>query len=435
MNTSEKFQDFLSNIKIPDDYAKTISNRYATITKRLNKEFRNTNSETDNTLQVGSYGRWTGIKGISDLDMVYIIPDSKWKEYNKEGGQRLLLQDIKKALEKTYSSSDIKIDRCVVTVKFSDHSHIDIQPVFETSDDDFIYPDTYGEGSWKITKPRKEMEAMLEVNKEKNRNLRRLCKMIRAWKNHNGVVIKGLLIDTLAYNFLNSTSEYDSKSFNYYDEMSRDFFKFLYEQPKNQKEYVALGSKQRVKVVKSFNRKAKKAYKYSCEAIAATSEKEKHNKWRDVYGKDFPKYKTEDSEAKLLNNSYLNTEEFIEDTYIVEINYDLHIDCEIRQNGYRTELLREFLKKKFPLLTNKSLKFFIKNNEVPPPYDIKWKVTNRGEEAIKRDCIRGEIINDGGNEIRFETSNFKGNHFVECYIIKDNKVVARDLINVPIKEF
>ena len=39
MNTSEKFQDFLSNIKIPDDYAKTISNRYATITKRLNKEF------------------------------------------------------------------------------------------------------------------------------------------------------------------------------------------------------------------------------------------------------------------------------------------------------------------------------------------------------------------------------------------------------------
>jgi len=57
MNTSEKFQDFLSNIKIPDDYTKIISNCYATITKRLNKEFRNTNSETDNTLQVGSYGR------------------------------------------------------------------------------------------------------------------------------------------------------------------------------------------------------------------------------------------------------------------------------------------------------------------------------------------------------------------------------------------
>ena len=96
--------------------------------------------------------------------------------------------------------------------------------------------------------------------------------------------------------------------------------------------------------------------------------------------------------------------------------------------------MREFLEKKLPLLTNKSLKFFIKDNEVPTPYNIKWKVTNRGEEAIKRNCIRGEIINDGGNKIRFETSDFKGNHFVECYIIKDNKVVARDLINVPIKE-
>lgn len=53
MNTSEKFQEFLSNVKISDNYAKTISNRYATITKRLNKEFRNTDSGTDNTLQVG----------------------------------------------------------------------------------------------------------------------------------------------------------------------------------------------------------------------------------------------------------------------------------------------------------------------------------------------------------------------------------------------
>ena len=41
----------------------------------------------------------------------------------------------------------------------------------------------------------------------------------------------GLLIDTLAYNFLKSTSDYDSKSYLYYDEMVRDFFKYLANEP------------------------------------------------------------------------------------------------------------------------------------------------------------------------------------------------------------
>lgn len=112
MNTSEKFQEFLSNIKIPEDKAETISYRYGRITKNLNEKFRDTSSETSNHLQVGSYGRYTGIKSISDLDMLYIMPNSEWNTYNKNGGQYKLLSDVKKSLESTYFSSDIKVDRC-----------------------------------------------------------------------------------------------------------------------------------------------------------------------------------------------------------------------------------------------------------------------------------------------------------------------------------
>ncbi|MDE5470542.1 hypothetical protein KRE31_03590 [Elizabethkingia meningoseptica] len=432
MNTSETFKDFLSNIKISDAKADTISYRYGRITKALNEKFRNTESKTANTLQVGSYGRYTGIKGISDLDMLYIIPASKWEDYNKSGGQSKLLQDTKDAISKTYSSSDIKVDRCVVTVNFAD-SHIDVQPVFEVEDQDYKYPDTYGDGCWKITKPRKEMDAMVEFSDNKNRNLRRLCKMGRSWKNKHGVCMGGLLIDTLAYNFLKSTTYYNEKSFAYYDEMCRDFFKFLYDQPKDQTEYGALGSKQRLKVKKSFRRKAKKAYELAEEAIDAASDKTKHNKWRDVFGNDFPKYVNEEKEAVSLNSSYRNTEEFIESKYPIDIRYDLKVDCEVKQNGYRDGLLREFLLKKIRLMPNKSLRFYIEKIDVPAPYVIKWKVTNRGEQAIKRDCIRGQIIDLNSNE-KTETTSFKGSHFVECYIIKDNIVVARDLIDVPISE-
>ena len=433
MNTSQTFKDFLANIKISDDKAVDISYRYGRITKALNQEFRDTDSKTANSLQVGSYGRYTGINGISDLDMLFIMPASKWIDYNKPGGQTKLLQDTKTAISNTYSSSDIKVDRCVVTVNFTD-SHIDVQPVFEVEEQDYRYPDTYGDGSWKITKPRKEMDAMVEFETNKNRNLRRLCKMARSWKNKHGVYMGGLLIDTLAYNFLKSTSYYDEKSFAYYDEMCRDFFNYLYDQPKDQTEYGALGSKQRVKVKKSFKRKSKKAYDLAVEATDATTDKKQHNKWRDIFGNDFPKYASEDNEAKALNESYRNTEEFIESYYPVDIRYDLKIDCDVKQSGFREGSLREYLFKKIKLMPNKSLRFYIERLDVKPPYEVKWKVTNRGEQAIKRDCLRGQIIDDQGSQERKESTNFKGSHLVECYIIKNNVVVARDIIDVPISE-
>ena len=433
MNISEIFKEFLTNIKISDEKAEEISYRYGRITKSLNQEFRDTDSKTANSLQVGSYGRYTGINGISDLDMIFVLPASKWDVYNKAGGQTKLLQDTKSAISNTYSSSDIKVDRCVVTVNFTD-AHIDVQPVFEIDDQDYRYPDTYGDGAWKTTKPRKEIDAMVEFEDNKNRNLRRLCKMARAWKNKHGVYMGGLLIDTLAYNFLKSTNIYDVKSFACYDEMCRDFFKYLYDQPKDQKEYGALGSKQRVKVKKSFKRKAKKAYDLAIEAIDGTSDRIKHNKWRDIFGNDFPKYLNEENEAKAINESYKNTEEFIESYYPLDIRYDLKIDCDIKQSGFREGSLREYLLKKIRLLPNKSLRFYIERIDVPPPYEVKWKVTNRGEQAIRRDCLRGQILDDLGNQERKESTNFKGSHFVECYIVKNNVVVARDIIDVPISE-
>lgn len=72
MSISEDFKTFLDNIKI--DNAETISSRYGEVTAALNKVFRDTESKTANSLQVGSYGRWTAIKGISDLDMIYVMP-------------------------------------------------------------------------------------------------------------------------------------------------------------------------------------------------------------------------------------------------------------------------------------------------------------------------------------------------------------------------
>lgn len=423
------FGDFVANLTIQN--TETISLRYGELAAALNKRFRETESKTANVLQVGSYGRNTGIEGISDLDMLYIMPAGEWDTYSS-GRQLKLLQDVKEAVLARYPKTDVRVDRVVVTVTYKDF-HVEIQPVFEDEDGNFTYPDTKDGGSWKTTKPREEMEEISEADLIKNSNLKRLCKMARAWKNQHGLGIGGLLIDTLAYNFLQTTTTFDEKSYLYYDWLSRDFFKYLSEL-EDQDYYAAPGSGQRVRVKKKFQRRAKKAHKFCLDAIAAEGTKGVNEKWKRVFGRPFPA-NTEPVEESFAANeikTWNNTEQFIENYYPVDIRYSIKIDCAVKQNGFREYFLREMIAKHLPLLFNKQLNFSVVKNTVPQPYHLEWKILNRGEAAQRRNCIRGQIVRDNGNEEKRETTSFKGDHVVDCYAIKGGVVVAKDRIHVPI---
>ncbi len=426
MTTTEMFTDFLGNLKI--DNATSITSKYEEITSALNKKFRNTESKTANSLQVGSYGRWTGIKGISDLDMLYIMPASKWDDY-KNNKQSQLLDDTKDAIKARYPRTTVKKDRLVVQVIYSGFM-VEVQPVFEQEDGSFKYPDTYNGGSWKITKPREEIEAMKEFVDQKNKNLRKLCKMARAWKNKCGVGMGGLLIDTLAHNFLKSNSDYDNRSTSFYDWMCRDFFKFLSEEP-NQDYYLALGSNQRVNVKAKFQRKAKKAYENALDAIAAGDSASANKKWKKIFGRPFPATATQATKSSAYN--FRNTEQFIDDSYSIDVRYKLILECEVSQNGFREALLRTMLTQKLKLKAKKKLNFHVSEINVPGEYTLKWKVLNRGAEAERRDCIRGDIVLDKGFQKKEEKTDFFGEHVVECYAIQNGVVVARDRIDVPIQ--
>ena len=325
-------------------------------------------------------------------------------------------------------------DRLVVTVTYTNF-HVEVQPVFEEMDDDggsyFKYPDTYNGGSWKITKPRQEMQAVKDLNEEKNRNLRLLCKMARAWKNKHGVGMGGLLIDTLAYNFMKSTTYYDDKSYLYFDWLSRDFFKFLSEEP-DKSHYQAPGSNQDVKVRRKFQRKAKEAYDLCLKAIEAEKDDSINDKWKKVYGRGFPSATVAQEAVEKSSMSWQDTEEFVEDLHQIDIRYYISLDCDVSQNGFRENTLAYMLMRRIPLLANKKLLFRVAESNIPEPYTLKWKVRNRGVEAERRDCIRGQIVADEGSRRKKESTSFQGEHFVECYAVKDGVVVARASLDVPI---
>jgi hypothetical protein len=240
----------------------------------------------------------------------------------------------------------------------------------------------------------------------------------------------GLLVDTLAYNYLTSTGKYTDKSYGDYDEMSRDFFNYLQKEDPKKSYYLALGSNQQVKVKHSFHKAAISAYN-KCEEALSKEDGDKCQKcWRELYGRDFPSVE-KIQECFSASAGFKNTEEFIEDRYPLDIQYSLKIDCKVNQPGFREMLLRKFLSLGYPLKHGKSLDFFINSTDLENPDQIVWKVRNCGKIAEKKDDIRGQLIFTS-DRTHHENTRFDGPHYVECYLIKNGVVVARDHIDVPI---
>ena len=264
MGRADWFRTFCGNIQVKN--GATISTRYKNITKRLNADFWSTTSDTSHSLYVGSYGRNTATHGTSDVDMIFELPYAVYLRYDRYhgNGQSALLQAVRASVRKTYTATDIGADGQVIVVSFGDAIRFELVPAFINQDGSYTYPDSNGGGSWKKTNPKPEIKAIRTRNADCNRNLIPLCRMMRAWKARMNVPIGGLLVDTLAYQFIGSWKHRD-KSYLYYAYMCRDFFDFMAGQDKTQEYWKAPGSGQWVYAPKGqFQYKAKRAYKLAC---------------------------------------------------------------------------------------------------------------------------------------------------------------------------
>jgi hypothetical protein len=102
---------------------------------------------------------------------------------------------------------------------------------------------------------------------------------------------------------------------------------------------------------------------------------------------------------------------------LTDANFDFKIsgEVQVRRGGFR-----EFILDKIGLITvDRKIKFLISGNA--PVVDIfKWKVKN--DSSCEQP--RGEIT-DHGTKNEIEDTKYSGNHYVECYAIKNNICVAK----------
>lgn len=292
MGVGEWFGTFCSNLTIDNSKRSSIAARTSRITAQLNYDFRKLTSDIAHRFYVGSYGRGTAIPSVSDVDILYQLPAELYGQYNSyaTNGQSALLSAVRASVRRTYPSSSISGNGQVVVVSFTDGIRFEVLPAFLNTEGGYTFADSNGGGSWKACKPKQEMDAFSQRNTACKGNLVELSRMARAWQDSNNVDISGMLIDTLAYQFV-EISPHRDRGYLYYDWLTRDFFAYVAAQNPSQLHWRAPGSGSYVARVGGFEYKARQAELRVREAIAYqanNNEWSARQKYREIYGTAFP---------------------------------------------------------------------------------------------------------------------------------------------------
>lgn len=154
-----------------------------------------------------------------------------------------------------------------------------------------------------------------------------------------------------------------------------------------------------------------------------------HDYWKEI-NEESSSFTTISSERYSVK-PFNETEQFIEDIFDVNEVGTLELSCNISGDGFRTKPMKEFLsllRKYIP--HNFTITCSVKTTTVSSPYDVYWKVKNVGPMAERKNMLRGQIEKRGS--IIIENTQFYGNHYIECYIVKDGICLAKKRLDVPI---
>ena len=76
------------------------------------------------------------------------------------------------------------------------------------------------------------------------------------------------------------------------------------------------------------------------------------------------------------------------------------LTCDLSRSGYRVE-------------KHRILDFRIASSNIPHPFEVVWKLCNGRDEASRANALRGEINEFAGKLWRYETTLYRGTHYVE----------------------
>ena len=181
--------------------------------------------------------------------------------------------------------------------------------------------------------------------------------------------------------------------------------------------------------------KLEKLEDYNCtriDAISAWNLVFEHDYWKNSLNENFQ----HDLELALRDSylpvKYNHTEEFIEDKYIINDVEEVELKTTVTNiSGFRDMSLECYLSINAPRLRHGvKIKCELKNDKYYDYDYLLWKVRNVGKLAKEKNMIRGQIMKRGA--CIEEPCSFYGDHYIECYLIKNNKCIGIGHVDIPI---
>jgi hypothetical protein len=391
----------------------------------------------------GSWAHETIIQPVGDLDefdadfLLHISEDDEWSEWPSE-----YLRQLRAAFKRTaaYREKVIKKNRCV-RIDYKNDCHVDVVPHLTLGDGRQVIIN-YKEDKFEDTNPAGFTDWMKERDDLTGGNFRkviRLLKYLRDYKNTfscPSVILTTLLgqrvqafdqesrysdIPTTLISLLDDLEEwlYFYSSMPYLEDPSCPGTSFNHrwkeEQYRNFKDMTSKYA--------GWAREARDAQEDG--AIAA---------WQKMFGPDFVALEVEAAARSIagsLNKSTARVmvqrapdEKFMaEEGYRLVAKYMARIEGRIEElKGFRSRPLRSLsyvnqgARMRFKLVT-----------DAPPPFQVIWKVRNRGEAATLARDLRGQLIpGESGSLYHTENAKYPGRHYIEVYVLRQGIVVATD---------
>ncbi|MBO2945652.1 nucleotidyltransferase [Paenibacillus sp. F411] len=453
-NLQTKFNTFYqTKVVLPKDKKDALFNKKNINVERLKEGLKEYNEEngtdyklSETPIVQGSVAMSTVVQNEDndyDIDVAIVFEKS-----NLPGGtiatKNIIVNALKRKCTGFKTPPEAKTN--CVRIVYKENYHIDFAIYRRYVDENGDYKYEHCGSEWRERDPRSITKWFLEQNKEKNYNLREIVRLMKmfsksrtGWVNMPAGLIQSVLADEKYQAFDRIDERFYHTMVAIRDRLADD--KEVYN-PTDATKSLKLVNSDSVKMDNLYNRLNDKLgkldilFESDCtynQAIEAWEGFFNHSYWTDQKQEELAqlaKSYTQLNEQQILYN-FRETEEYIQTLFPVNLRYVVNLDCKVKKNDRIIGWLNAMRMQHKPLLPGHNLYFYAETN-VPEPFQVYWKIKNRGPVALEQDCIRGQIERTD-KLIHSEPTSFRGDHYVECYVIKSGECVAKARIDVPIK--
>lgn len=392
----------------------------------------------------GSWAHRTIIKPFNnhEFDADFLLQLGQVEDWE----ERDYLREVRAAFKRsiTYKSMVTKKNRCCRIVYAGD-CHVDVVPYIVLADGREVIV-SYKDNKFEDTNPQGFTDWMKEKDNLANNQLRRVVRLLKYVRDYKQTFqVPSVILTTLLGERVQTwheTSRYGDtptalKAL--LNDLSAwlELYPCMPPLPDPSCPETTFNHRWEESQYENFKKQIRRYSDWVNEAYCEQDKEKSLAAWQRIFGTSFQKPRVVD---KSRTTSFAETQPTREaraprEQYIDELGFTWQGGHKVRLNaqvnpkkGFRSGPLRRLRR----VGAQRDLRFTI-TTDVPEPYDLYWKIRNRGPEASAHNQLRGEIKLDGRRtRSHNESTSWSGHHYVEVYIVKDGKVLATDRHDVII---